>query len=279
MTGPSSPGGSEFRFKLQELITSLQILDATIEETKPLEAWQRLDDARNRLGDLTRVFEESGTGAQLAASGRKLPTGAIAPQEVARLESFPELNPNPILELTVDGKLTYANNAARRLFPDLESRGIRHPYLANWTDIVDQATREPSYNCQHEAQVGDRIYLQTVFFALEYERIRIYGMEITTSKQTEEELRLSSEELNEQTRFPTSYPPAATAGSRRVRCTYGETNYREPHARRDLALCEYLGKQFRRFHDVPMFSPRWSRLWCRRHATQTHPAIRQTRPG
>ena len=44
-------------------------------------------------------------------------------EAVARLASFPELNPNPVVEVDLDGSVRYVNPAARRLFPDLEEDG------------------------------------------------------------------------------------------------------------------------------------------------------------
>jgi len=37
-------------------------------------------------------------------------------QEIAHLASFPELNPNPVIEVDLEGKIRYLNSAARRQF-------------------------------------------------------------------------------------------------------------------------------------------------------------------
>ncbi len=59
-----------------------------------------------------------------------------AGQELARLASFPELNPSPILEIDLDGCITYINPFAQKLFPDITEKGVNHPYLAAWQDFV-----------------------------------------------------------------------------------------------------------------------------------------------
>ena len=61
-------------------------------------------------------------------------------QEVARVASFPTVNPQPIVEADLDGRVTYANPAAQRLFGDLQQRGAEHPWLADWPS-VGQACR------------------------------------------------------------------------------------------------------------------------------------------
>jgi len=49
--------------------------------------------------------------------------------KLAYLASFPEMNPNPVLELDRDGNPKYMNPATRKLFPDLMTLKARHPFL------------------------------------------------------------------------------------------------------------------------------------------------------
>lgn len=52
-----------------------------------------------------------------------------AEKEIARLASFPTLDPNPLLEVDQDGNITYLNPASKRLFPTLNPKGYSMPSL------------------------------------------------------------------------------------------------------------------------------------------------------
>ncbi len=52
------------------------------------------------------------------------------------LENFAELNPYPVIELDLSGKIVYTNLAARLQFPDLVSRAFSHPLLEDLHKII-----------------------------------------------------------------------------------------------------------------------------------------------
>ena len=108
--------------------------------------------------------------------------------EIARAASFPTLNPQPIVEADFEGRVSYANPAARRLFPDIERRGADHPWLANWQAVAEACRAGETYSSR-EVVVDDRFYYQTVHFLPQSGRIRTYGLDITKRKQAEEELQ------------------------------------------------------------------------------------------
>ena len=105
---------------------------------------------------------------------------------LARLASFPTLNPSPIVEADFSGRIHYFNPAAERLFPDLKQRQREHPWLADW-DILVRSFRQDGAQCiTREVSVGERCYQQTVHHVRETERIRIYGLDITLRKLAED---------------------------------------------------------------------------------------------
>jgi PAS domain S-box-containing protein len=106
----------------------------------------------------------------------------------AYLASFPELNPNPILELDLEGHLTYLNPAAKKIFADIEILGVKHPFLANWSQLVRELKdAKQSEIISHDISLGNLIYEQAITLSPQ-NKIRIYAQDITERKRAEESL-------------------------------------------------------------------------------------------
>lgn len=113
------------------------------------------------------------------------------------LASFPELNPNPLLEMDSEGNISYLNPTAKRLFPDLVILGVNHPFLAAWADVMkevqsnsspDPIVREVAVGVNHFEQV-----IQQINSPIYGNRIRLYCRDVTRSNQAEQALRDSEE--------------------------------------------------------------------------------------
>ena len=63
-----------------------------------------------------------------------------AEKAMERLASFPTLNPNPIVELDMEGRVQYVNPTTQRLFPDLQQNGLAHPWLVDWESVALRIT-------------------------------------------------------------------------------------------------------------------------------------------
>jgi PAS domain S-box-containing protein len=117
--------------------------------------------------------------------------------ELARLASFAELNPNPVTEVDLAGHLHYLNPGARAVFPSLETEGLRHPWLAGLTAAAAELKKSGRESSFEEVKVGDDWYERFIYPIMEGRRLRVYGWNITVRKRSEEALRKARDEAEE----------------------------------------------------------------------------------
>jgi PAS domain S-box-containing protein len=114
--------------------------------------------------------------------------------ELARLASFPQLDPKPIFECDAEGSVTYANPAALRL---LQSLGGPEPAARllpqNLPALVRGCLAGCDDHCRAETVVDARTLLWLLYPLPETQRVRAYAVDITARKQAEEALRESEE--------------------------------------------------------------------------------------
>ncbi len=115
-----------------------------------------------------------------------------AEAEISHLASFPELNPNPVLEFDQSGIIVYVNPAGKTRFLDLMVLGRKHPFLID-LDIMMEKTGINSF--ARDIHVRDFWYEQRLAYAVPTKTYRLYVRDITARKKVEEELRQRSSEL------------------------------------------------------------------------------------
>ena len=118
-------------------------------------------------------------------------------RELARLASFPEHNPNPIIETNHLGQIQYMNPAARETFPDLDLQTIRHPILEGLPDILQTLMSTHSTSVVREASVGCRVYEEKITYFPEIHVVHLYSHDITERKKAAEFLSSQNQELAE----------------------------------------------------------------------------------
>lgn len=106
-------------------------------------------------------------------------------KEIEHLASFPRLNPNPIIEIDFSGKISYVNPSMTKLFSDVESLGIKHPFLCDFESIVENFRNEKSETQSREINIGDKWFLQQFFHVPKTNLVRIYSIDITERKKAE----------------------------------------------------------------------------------------------
>jgi PAS domain S-box-containing protein len=110
-----------------------------------------------------------------------------AEEEISHLASFPMLNPQPVIEVDLDGRVCYRNQAARQFLPDSFQLATSHPFLANWSAVVD-ACRRGDDPPTRTVPIGDRWYEQVIHYVRYTQRVRIYSFDVTERKRAEDAL-------------------------------------------------------------------------------------------
>ena len=119
---------------------------------------------------------------------RQKPGSAVlTAAEVARLATFPEQNPNLVIETTVDGTVTYLNRPASSRFPDLLEKGTDHPLLSHLPDIIDGFGDGDEEYRSHEVTIDDAVFEQKICLTRVDDQafVRIYAHDVTAMHEAE----------------------------------------------------------------------------------------------
>ena len=99
----------------------------------------------------------------------------ITENDIGRLASFPEQNPNPVMEINIEtGEITYMNPACVKRFPKLTVQKSEHPLFAQ---IKKKLHLKKDF--QSEIIIDKYIFEQKIYFIPESSLIRIYSNDIT----------------------------------------------------------------------------------------------------
>ncbi|WP_392535660.1 EAL domain-containing protein [Nostoc sp. C117] len=111
---------------------------------------------------------------------------AASETALARLASFPELIPNPIIEMDFEGTVTYLNPAAALKFPKIREVGRQHPILRG---LLSEIKNLANNSFVREVEVGTEVFEQSVLYLPESDLIRTFIVrDITEQKQATAEL-------------------------------------------------------------------------------------------
>ena len=124
---------------------------------------------------------------------RDVSTRKQAEEEIARLAKFPDENPNPVLRVSGEGTVLYANRSSYPLLDVWRCRqGGRLP--DDWRRVLhDGLGAQPSYRT--ELKCGERVFSLTFAPVADSSHVNVYGLDITERKQAEEAVRRAREEL------------------------------------------------------------------------------------
>jgi signal transduction histidine kinase/DNA-binding response OmpR family regulator/HPt (histidine-containing phosphotransfer) domain-containing protein/PAS domain-containing protein len=115
--------------------------------------------------------------------------------ELARLASFPTLNPAAIIEVDLTGQVHYMNPAAAEMFPDCRQDGLHCSLLADLPSVAALLHENGGRSHLRQVEIEDRWYQQVLHLVPNSERIRSFVIDITERKRAEEALQQQNEYL------------------------------------------------------------------------------------
>ena len=118
-------------------------------------------------------------------------------EKLVRLASFPEQNPDPVIESDLDGNLTYMNPIALERFPDLVSKGFDHPLLDGLKPSIPTLVAGKELSVVRERNVRGIIYNQKILYMPDSRLLRIYNNDITALKELQNQIQEHLEELEQ----------------------------------------------------------------------------------
>lgn len=213
LTGYHQDEFNSGRLKWRDLI-----LPEDLEETQRLFV-QALKTSRSYIREY-RIKRKDGRVIWIQARGQIIcdPAGKIdyvsgvffditeskqAEEAVARLASFPQLNPDPVLELDPSsGRITYCNPAAIQALEKLEvSEGPSAFLPPDMDQILKTPEEENVSRFYREVQIKEAVFAENIEFVPQYQVTRIRAFDITEHKRAENALRKSQVSLAEAQRL------------------------------------------------------------------------------
>ena len=138
---------------------------------------------------MNQTMSETSLEDQLALAQRRIEelealeqTHQHVSNVLARLASLADHDPSAVVEIEFDGTVSYRNNAARDMFPDLDSLGFKHPLLNGVKQMAQRMKRGGLESLTREVDVDGRVYSQKVVLTPDYPQISVYTDDVTDQK-------------------------------------------------------------------------------------------------
>lgn len=122
-------------------------------------------------------------------SSEKNLSKSLESHNLSVLSSFPELCPYPIVEIDLQGNITYLNPSAKLTFNKLSTLKLQHPLFAG---LIDNRETLQGKLLTREICTNGKVYEQYVHYLSQDKLIRSYIFDITKRKESEEMLRYQS---------------------------------------------------------------------------------------
>lgn len=118
-------------------------------------------------------------------------------KNLSRLASFPEQNPTPIIEVDLDGNITYFNPSFLLHFPDFYSHKLDHPALLSLKNNLGKFRSGELRETSSELKLGQKYYEQRQRIMHDSSLVRMFSIDISLQKQTEEIIREKNKDITD----------------------------------------------------------------------------------
>jgi PAS domain S-box-containing protein len=120
-------------------------------------------------------------------------------EKIEHLASFPELNPNPVIETDLKGQVIFSNAAIMRILKDLNAPEDIRLFLPNdLTEIIKKLEQQnDGQYISREVEINGRVFTESIIYYAYLKVVRLYAQDITERKQAEEEKRRLEERLRQ----------------------------------------------------------------------------------
>ncbi len=109
-------------------------------------------------------------------------------ERTRHLASFPQFNPNPVLEVGAAGEIVYSNAATQSTLEGLgKDGGDGTAFLPYDIDsILKELAKDQERSLYREVTIGDRVFAESVYVSPRFKVVRIYAFDITEIRKAEQ---------------------------------------------------------------------------------------------
>ncbi|OGS20522.1 MAG: hypothetical protein A2252_09695 [Elusimicrobia bacterium RIFOXYA2_FULL_39_19] len=134
--------------------------------------------------------DRSGKTIGLLSLGHDITEYRVLELEMKHLASFPQLNPNPVIEVDRAGKVLFTNDAVENI---LRQMGLKDPKLFIPGNFKDLENELKNHSVTGEVQIKDQVFSSIMYYTPEFDTFRIYAINITQDKKNREALKEAEE--------------------------------------------------------------------------------------
>ncbi|MBI5724400.1 MAG: HD domain-containing protein [Planctomycetes bacterium] len=144
------------------------------------------------LYSVSAYKDEAGNTSGLFACAHDMSYNKQTEKEIQHLASFPQLTPNPILEVNARGEVIFSNNATRHVLRSMDVSQDSSLFLPkNMPGILQNLPTARPRHFRAEAEIEGRVFGEDIYLIPHLNVARIYATDITDQKNSDEELKAS----------------------------------------------------------------------------------------